>query len=151
MSLKKEIGAVVVGGIAGALAMTALRAVLVESGTVSEPLPHKVERRMTTQIGVAHTINARQEDLLAQGLHLAMGAAFGAGYGLYHRWFGLPPAVGGPLYGLAVYAVNLVGLGPAFELTRPPWRKQPLMTGRQILNHLVYGYVTAFVFRSVHS
>jgi uncharacterized membrane protein YagU involved in acid resistance len=147
MSLRKELFIGALGGMIGALAMTGIRTLLVETGMVSEPLPHKVERRLALRIGIADQMGAHHEDLLAQGQHLALGATFGAGYSLLRHRFDLPSTTAGPLYGLAVYAINIVGLGPALDLTRAPWDDEPPVVARQIFIHLIYGLVTAMVIR----
>lgn len=142
MSLRKELFIGALGGIIGALAMTGIRTLLVETGMVSEPLPHKVERRLAMQLGVNDRMSARSEDLLTQAQHLALGASFGIGYSLIRRRRELP-FWAGPLYGLFVYAVNVAGLGPGLDLNRAPWRDDPPDVARQIFIHLIYGLVTA--------
>jgi hypothetical protein len=146
MSLRKELFIGALSGMIGALAMTGIRTLLVETGMVSEPLPHKVERRLALRIGIADQMGAHYEDLLAQGQHLALGATFGAGYSLLRHRLNLPSS-GGPLYGLFVYAVNVAGLGPALDLNRTPWRDDPPDVARQIFIHLIYGLVTAQAIR----
>jgi uncharacterized membrane protein YagU involved in acid resistance len=147
MTLRKDLFIGALSGMIGALAMTGIRILLVETGMVSEPLPHKVERRLALRIGIADHMGAHQEDLLAQGQHLALGATFGVGYSLLRRRLRLPSATAGPLYGLAVYAVNIVGIGPALDLTRAPWKDEPPAVARQIFIHLIYGFVTVKMIR----
>ncbi len=147
MSLRKELFIGALSGTVGALAMTGIRILLVETGMVSEPLPHKVERRMARRLGVVDQIGAHEEDLLAQAQHLALGAAFGAGYSLLRHRFDLPSASAGPIYGLVVYVVNVAGLGPALDLNRAPWDDEPPEVARQIFIHLIYGLVTATLIR----
>jgi hypothetical protein len=146
MTLRKELFIGALGGIIGALAMTGTRTLLVETGMISEPLPHKVERRMAMQLGVNDRFGAQSEDLLAQAQHLTLGATFGMGYSLLRHRLNLPSS-GGPLYGLFVYAVNVAGLGPALDLNRTPWRDDPPDVARQIFIHLIYGLVTAQAIR----
>jgi hypothetical protein len=146
MSLRKELFIGALGGIVGALAMTGIRTLLVATGIVSKPLPHKVERRMAMQLGVNDRLGAHSEDLLAQAQHLALGATFGVGYSLLRYLLDFPSSAG-PLYGLFVYAVNVAGLGPALDLNRPPWRDDPPNVARQIFIHLIYGIVTAVMVR----
>jgi hypothetical protein len=55
------------------------------------------------------------------------------------------PLPAGPLYGLGVYAISLVGVGPALGLTGGPWGERTPTAFRRVLLHLVYGTVTAVV------
>jgi hypothetical protein len=144
MTLHKDLFVGALGGMIGALAMTGIRTLLVETGMVSEPLPHKVERRLAMQLGIDDRLGARSEDLLAQVQHLALGATFGIGYSLLRHRLNFPSSAA-PLYGLFVYAANVAGLGPAFDLNRAPWRDDPPDVARQIFIHLIYGLVTAQV------
>ncbi|MEZ4869296.1 MAG: hypothetical protein R3C14_48685 [Caldilineaceae bacterium] len=145
MSLQQNMVTGAMGGIVGALAMSSIRLVGKQVGLVPESLPHKVARKVALGAGMTG-LGAHQVDAFARGQHLALGASYGAGYGLLHGALDLPPMLDGPLYGLAVYTINLTGLGPALNLEQGPWVKKSSFTGRQILIHLVFGFVTAVIY-----
>ncbi|MEZ4733959.1 MAG: hypothetical protein R3E79_43255 [Caldilineaceae bacterium] len=152
MKVGREVIAGAVGGVVGALAMTSHRPACCRKsmGVLTEPLPHKIERRATTAVGVAEQLSARQADWLAGGEHLVLGAAYGAGYGWLHQVTHLPATVDGPLYGFLVYTLNLVGIGPTFHLIRSPWYEAPALAGRRLLVHLLYGLVTGVVAEQIN-
>lgn len=145
--LQEEILAGVLGGLAGSLLMSAAMNMAEKQALIPETLPHRVERKLATRAGVTD-VSARQEKALAQGSHFAIGALYGASYGLLHHTLDLPVAAG-PLYGLGIYAANLVGLGPAFDLTEGPWNEEPKEVGRRMMMHALFGLVTAAVAEQV--
>jgi hypothetical protein len=57
----------------------------------------------------------------------------------------LKPFPAGPLYGLGVYVLNLVGAGPALDFTTGPWQEQSTTIARRLISHIIYGIVTALV------
>lgn len=150
MNRGREVVAGAVGGVVGALAMTTVRLAAERMGVLTEPLPHKIERRVTMQVGVAEHLSARQANWVAGGGHLGLGATYGAGYGWFHQATHLPATVDGPLYGFLVYALNLVGIGPMFQLIRSPWHEAPALAGRRLLVHLLYGLVTGMVAEQIN-
>jgi len=85
--------------------------------------------------------------ILTQGLHLTVGAINGFAYPMLRQRLNLPPAIAGPLFGLVVYTVNVVGMGSIFQLVRSGWRRQPAVISRRILIHLLYGLVVALVYQ----
>lgn len=149
MRVSQSIIAGAVGGVAGALAMTSVRLIGKQLGIVPESLPHKVARKVAMGASVTE-LSARTEDLFAHGQHLLLGALYGTGYGLLHPVFNWPSGVDGPLYGLAVYSLNLGGVGPALNLTQGPWAQKPSFVGRRIFVHALFGLVTALVYEKVH-
>jgi hypothetical protein len=112
---------------------------------IPEPLPLKLEREIGHRAGVADRTGPQQETMLAFGLHYLISVLFGAVYGLLRWATQFSPLPSGPLYGLGTYLVNLVGIGPALDLTRGPQDEKPVTVGRRAMMHTVYGTVTAFV------
>lgn len=145
MRWAKYMVAGMIGGLAGSLAMSGLRLVLQRLDLLDTPLPLKLERRIERRAGVAHKTGPAEEQALAMGMHLGIGATFGAAYGIVRSALGLPALSSGLLYGLMVYAVNLAGAGPAADLTTPPWKQEPGVVARRVGNHLLYGIVTGLV------
>jgi len=140
-----ELLAGALGGVAGAVTMTAVRLVGEQTGLIEKELPLYLEQQLEARTGMVERTDEGEERALAQGMHLAMGTTFGAGYGLLHAATGGPPLVAGSLYGLGLYVLNLAGAGPALNLTPPPWREDTPTVGGQMLIHILYGTVTALV------
>jgi hypothetical protein len=145
MQLMDEILAGAVGGVAGGAVMTGVMMMGKRTGMIEEPLPVKVERRAKRAVGVMEQPGPRQEMVIGMAGHMLYSAAVGGGYGLLHAARQPPAIPSGPLYGLALYAVNLLGAGPALDITRGPWNEEPVTAGRRAMMHLVYGTVTALV------
>jgi hypothetical protein len=149
MNLPTRLIAGAMAGVAGALAMSGARYLMQQAGVLSEPLPHKIERRLATKSGLAVLTSARQEDILTQGMHLTIGAMNGLAYPIVYPRLGLPPTLAGPLFGLAVYVVNVAGMGSLSRLVRSRWRQQPAVVSRRILIHLLYGLVVSLVYQKM--
>ncbi|MEZ4867817.1 MAG: hypothetical protein R3C14_41205 [Caldilineaceae bacterium] len=145
MQVGKELVAGAAGGVVGTLAMTTVRVATENLGLLEEPLPHKLTRRAAEKMGAGGYLSALQENLLASGEHLMIGAAYGVGYSWFHQTIHRAPTVDGPLYGGLVYALNLVGIGPMLHLTHSPWNEASTTIGRRLLVHLLYGLVTGVV------
>ncbi len=76
---------------------------------------------------------------------VARTATFGAGYGALRALAHVSVVPGGPLYGLGIYGLTLMGIGPVLGLTRGPWTQQPMTVTRRVMMHALYGTVTACV------
>jgi hypothetical protein len=141
-----------VGGAAGSLAMDAMRFVGEETGLIHKStLPHQLEKELEVRAGFAEQTNPKLEMILTQAMHISIGAAYGAAYSLLadtaDQSHGLPV---GLLYGLDVYGLDLLLVGPALSLTSGPWNQPPLRAGRRLASHLLFGVVTTEVTRMVH-
>ena len=136
------------GGVAGGGIMTGAMTAARRTGMVKAPVPLKVERWGRRRLGLSKPADQR-EHLAAQGIHLSYSLSLGLGYGLLQYARELPPFPSGPLYGAAVYAVNLAGALPALGILPPPWKASPTKVGRQLMMHVVFGTVTALVSTNV--
>jgi hypothetical protein len=145
MSVARDMAAGAAGGLAGGLVMTAFMTVATRAGIIETSLPVKVERWAEDQAGIVERPTGVREEALAQGGHLVFAAALGAAYGTLNAAFRLPPIPSGPLYGAALYAVDLGALGPAADITRGPWNEQITTAGRRLMMHVAFGTVTALV------
>ncbi|MDQ4079011.1 MAG: hypothetical protein M3220_22560 [Chloroflexota bacterium] len=133
-----------IGGLAGGMMMTAFMTGATKAGVIDETLPHKVEQYAEEQLDQQEQTDLTQERAFAQGGHLVYSAALGALYGaLRHSMDDPPPLPTGPAYGLGIYAINLLGIGPQLGITRRPWNEEPTTVGRQIMMHAMFGAVTA--------
>ncbi|HEV2124139.1 MAG TPA: hypothetical protein VGW38_15355 [Chloroflexota bacterium] len=147
MSMTDNALAGAMGGLAGGVAMSAMMMMGKKAGIVQTPVPVKVERWVEDQAGVPthDRADGMQEMGIAQGGHLLLSAAFGAGYGALRGAYSLPAMPSGPLYGLGLYALNLGGIAPTLGITPGPWNEEPMTAGRRMMMHLMYGAVTALL------
>lgn len=145
MGLFKNAVAGAVGGVAGAFAMTSGIMMGKELQLIEKALPQEVEQELARRAGIANELDRSEEQPLSRGMHLALGAGIGAGYGLLQTLFDLPPRIAGPVYGLGVFVVNVMGIGPALDLVAGPQNQEPTTLGRRLMMHVVYGSVTANV------
>jgi hypothetical protein len=145
MSFAKDVAAGAAGGLAGGLVMTAFMTAASRVGLIDTPLPVRVERWAEDRMGIEERLEGLEEETLAQGGHLLFAAALGAAYGAASSAFRLPPVPSGPLYGAALYALDLGVLGPASSTTKGPWNEPVTTAGRRLMMHVVFGTVTALV------
>jgi hypothetical protein len=141
--MAREVAAGAVGGLAGGTGMIGLMMLGKRKGL--EPLPIKIERWAEDRLDVADRLGPRQETAAGMGGHLAYSAALGGVYGALRSAFNLPAVPTGPLYGLGLYAVNVLGIGPALGITKSPAKERPTVVRRQLMMHAFYGVVTALV------
>jgi uncharacterized membrane protein YagU involved in acid resistance len=145
MRISNDIVAGAVGGTFGGLAMFGIRVVGTQTGIIIHSLPDKFERGMAERTGFAEGQDVEQQKELAIAEHLVLSAGFGAGYGLIRHWLKPPAILGGIVYGLVIYAMMLIGVGPTLGITRMPQDKPKSSVWSEIFVHLLYGTVTASV------
>ena len=133
------------GGLAGGVMMTGAMTMGKKTGMVETPMPVKIEHWVKDQTGQDIATTPQQEMMASQGGHLVLSALFGAGYGFLQANATLPSMALGPLYGLGLYGLNLVGIAPRLGITEEPWNEETMTVGRQMMMHLLYGMVTAVV------
>lgn len=143
--LIKDVAAGAVGGLAGGLVMTAFMLTATKVGVIDSPLPLRFDRWMLGNVGLTERPRSAMEQARSQSEHLAFSAVLGAGFGALRSKAALPAFPTGPLYGLGVYAVDLIGLFPALGLTKGPWNEPKTTVGRRVMMHVVFGVVTALV------
>jgi hypothetical protein len=86
-----------------------------------------------------------QSVLLAQGMHMLIGTAYGAGYGLLQSLVKFPALLVGPIYGMGVYVINEIIAGPSLDLTPPPSQEPERTVWRRVLMHLLFGLIVGSV------
>lgn len=84
-----------------------------------------------------------------QALHWGYGAMWGAWYGVTQSTLRWPALLHGSVFGLTVATVAST-LVPAMGLAAPPTRQPKSVSAMQMANHLLYGWVVAFVFRVIN-
>lgn len=145
MNFADGIKAGAIGGLAGGLVMTMAMVMGKRAGIIDVPLPVRVERYLEGRLKTAGPEIPPDEMALSMGGHLLFSAVLGALYGVIGLTLRLPLLPYGPLYGLGLYVVNLLGFGPMLGITKGPWGEQPITVGRRIMMHLMFGLVTALM------
>lgn len=149
MTTLDNIAAGIIGGLAGGLIMEGVMLAGQQTGMIQRPLPQSFERAVAREVGVSTPRNPTVEQAAATGMHMLTSAALGAAYGLLQTVEPLPALPTGPLFGLGVFGLMLVGVGPALGAVREPWHAPAMGTARRLFMHVVYGTVTAEVFKQV--
>jgi uncharacterized membrane protein YagU involved in acid resistance len=134
-----------IGGTFGGLAMFGVRVIGTQTGVIIHSLPDKFERGMAEKTGFAEDQDVEQQKELAIAEHIVLSAGLGAGYGLLRGWFKPPSLPSGVVYGLVIYAMMLLGIGPSFGIIRMPNEKPPKSVTGEIFVHLLFGTVTSLV------
>src|SRR5271155_1700028 len=115
--MRSEIKSTVAGVAAGVL-LSGVMACGRRAGLFDKTLAEDAEDWLDRTLDARRRIGAAGTTAVEQVNHLAASAVFGAGYGALRQ--ALPevsPVVLGPLYGGALYAVNIVGIAPLIGLT----------------------------------
>jgi uncharacterized membrane protein YagU involved in acid resistance len=116
-------------GVVGAMAMTGLRVFAQHAGLIREDPPRRLTRKKA----------GRRPRTVVELVHWAMGAVFGAVFGLLPEELRRKPR-SGPVYGLLVWLGFDTVVAPALGLTERDWPK-----GREravfVLDHLLFGLV----------
>ncbi|HET7034054.1 MAG TPA: hypothetical protein VFI42_00080 [Thermomicrobiaceae bacterium] len=149
MGYANDAGAGALAGMAGGLALVGAMLAGRELGLVERPFPLAVEQRAERELGVARDTGHTEELAAALAGHLAISAGLGALYGVLQSSVGFGPFPAGPLYGAAVYAVNMAGIGPALDLAPGPWNVSMRKADTRFAMHLLYGLVTAYAYPKV--
>ncbi|MCZ7573237.1 MAG: hypothetical protein M5U01_32200 [Ardenticatenaceae bacterium] len=149
MRLRDEMVAGAVGGLAGGMLMTAFMTGASKAGMIDETLPHKVEQYIEEQLDQQAQTGPTQEKMLAQSGHVVYSTLLGAGYGALRATFDWSPLPSGPLCGVCLYGLNLMGVGPALGITRGPWNEQRPTVMRRMMIHAAFGAMTALVSEQV--
>jgi hypothetical protein len=124
-------------GVVGAMAMTGVRMFASHAGLIREDPPSRLARKRAR--GVLRKIPRRRRRTVVELVHWAMGATFGAAFGLLPERIRLK-AWSGPLYGLLMWMGFDTLVAPVLGLTERNWPK-----GREravfIADHVLYGLV----------
>jgi hypothetical protein len=132
------------GAVAGAVATVLMSAVMLigqKTGRVGKLPPKKIVQESLRTAGVRDVENAAVTPLVVAA-HLGYGVGVGAAYPLtLGRMRGVPRALTGCLFGLAVWAVSYEGWVPALGIMPPAHRDRPHRTYTMAVAHAVYGAV----------
>lgn len=128
-----------VGGLYGAAAMSVLRLYARRIGLIDEMVPEFIEEWLLGDQATASAEDNARRHVSHQALHLAYGAGWGALAGpvLAKRERGsLLPGVG---FGLALWAIGLVGLLPRHRRGRKSWEATAPAQAVNVLAHTLFG------------
>ncbi|HXV98829.1 MAG TPA: DUF6789 family protein [Anaerolineae bacterium] len=107
--------------------------------------PHEITAELAEKADMEEHLDEPEHKLATTLSHFAYGAASGALYASIAHRLPLAPAVGGALFGLALWTGSYLGWLPAVEILRPatehPARRNALM----IVAHIVWGTITGVV------
>jgi hypothetical protein len=153
MDLQRDLTAGAIAGLAGGAVLTAWWLVGRQSGTTPEPLPQRVAHWVEDRTGLPGSSRPSPlvEEGLAQGGHLVAATALGAAFGALRSSGLMSSTAAGPLFGLAIYGLNVAGLGNLLGITRRPDRENSSVVGQQLVEYMVFGLVTSLVARRVRA
>ena len=112
-----------------------------EAAEPTEKLAEKVAEGI-----LERPIDADTRQAAGQAIHWVYGTAWGAFYGIMQSSLRLPHWLHGTLFGSLIGAVAAT-LVPTMRLTPPPTEQPPVKNAMQFAYTLLYGWVTALVFR----
>lgn len=161
--------AVIIGGLAGAVGTLAMdlvwyrrhRAAGGEAGFVEWEFstgaegvedagaPAEVGRRIVESL-LQTPLPPRVAGITNDVVHWATGMGWGAAHGLVSRSPSLPVAILGPATGVVAWGTAYGVLGLA-GIYKPIWEYEPKTLWKDLSAHLVYGSVTAAMFRLLAS
>lgn len=114
------------------------------------PLPPRaVTMEIAEEAGVKQELDEPEREGLTWAAHFAYGAACGAAYAPLARRSGLPPALSGAAFGVAVWAGSYLGWLPAAGILRPATEHPPRRNALMITAHVVWGVAAGVLLESL--
>jgi uncharacterized membrane protein YagU involved in acid resistance len=141
----EDVKAGAAGGVAGGLAMLAVRAVGIEGGVIRETLPEQFQYSIDQMAGIADETHPTEERALSIASHLLLSGTLGAGYGVVQGVFKARSLWTSLLYASGVYVVMVGIVGPLLRITRAPWSKSGTSNAGEIMIHFLFGSVMMVV------
>lgn len=136
-----------VAGMAGAMAMMGLTMASRKLGfTHGEMLPKEATEAALGAADMEQEVSETQEQALGLGAHLGFSMSSALLYARVRHFVGLPGAVTGMLFGLALWGVNVAGVGTMLGLRQSPTRSNDATTATTIAAHLVFGLVLGLLY-----
>jgi hypothetical protein len=147
--MSKRLARVIYGALAGSLGaacMTVIRMAARRRGLIDKTIPQIAEEWIADRLGVGADTHPVLHHLADQGLHVAYGAALGAGYALAAPRRGPPGTLArGLAYGAATWFAGSWILLPLLRAKQAAWRKGLPENAVDLLAHLTFGVSTALV------
>ncbi len=113
--------------------------------THGEPEPPDV---LAEKIG-GHTMNTTSKAIASETIHWGFGAAVGAAYGGLAEFYPAATARDGAHFGMTLMAITHEGVLPAMGLSADPADQTTREKSSEVATHLVFGFVTETVRRTV--
>jgi hypothetical protein len=132
-------------GSLGAACMTVIRMAARRRGVIEKTVPQAAEEWLADRTGFGRRAHPVLHHVADQGMHLAYGAALGAGYALTMRRRSSSVLARGAGYGVATWMLGSLMLLPSMRAKRSPWRKRASENAVDVLAHLVFGVATVLV------
>jgi uncharacterized membrane protein YagU involved in acid resistance len=93
---------------------------------------------------VEQTVDQTVEETAALAAHAGYGTLYGILYGLWRgRGRRRSALADGVMLGTTVYAASDLGLLPATDLSKPPWKQKLPQIAGELLRHIAYGVAVA--------
>ena len=129
------------GSLAGGVAITGM--MLAEERKTGRPSELTELARATTARAGVHAPTAGhpptpKEQAATQGGHLLLSALGGLAYAAAFDE-DAPVVLSGLGFGAAFYALAHVAIGPALGVKAPEWRQDPLIVGKHLIIHALFG------------
>ncbi len=114
------------------------------------PLPPRaVTMEIAEEAGVREHLDEPEREGLTWAAHFAYGAACGAVYAPLAQRSGLPPALSGAAFGVAVWAGSYLGWLPAAGIISPATEHPPRRNALMIAAHVVWGVAAGVLVESL--
>lgn len=137
-------------GVAGTLALTALRQALKHAGLVHTTAPEQVVARLE-ELRVVHEWSPAARRALAVAAHLVYGVGIGAAFGLLRREQGgkAEEAAVGSALGILSWGAGWSTWLPLTGVHEPPWEQRTPKVLLPILDHAFFGIVWGLLYRTL--
>jgi hypothetical protein len=151
-----QIAAIGKGAIAGAIgAVVMIGAEMTVRGLMASPtsqytIPERVLGRVYARLGLSRRTTATEEMAFAITDHVGVGALWGAVFGGFVASTRSPGFLVGPIFGLATWLIDYVGIGPALNLVRLGGGRTTQDTAIVAASHAIFGAVVGVVFGVLH-
>lgn len=134
-------------GVAGTLALTALRQALKHAGLVHTTAPEQVVARLE-ELRIVHDWSPSARRALAVAAHLAYGVGTGAAFGLLRRERGgkAEEAAVGSALGILAWGAGWSTWLPLTGVHDPPWKQRTPKVLLPVLDHAFFGAVWGLLY-----
>lgn len=140
----------VVCGVAGTVALTALRQALKHAGLVHTTAPEQVVARLD-ELRVVHDWSPDARRALAVAAHLAYGVGTGAAFGWLRREQGgkAEEAAVGSALGILAWGAGWSTWLPLTGVHEPPWKQRTWKVLLPVVDHAFFGAVWGILYRAL--
>ncbi len=140
MAKKNKVVSEIVGGMLGGAAMALGLYATSRIDLARVPIVGRFSDE-TDQFTFVGTSSENDKTASALGKTVLATAMLGGIYGGLRSALRLPGFLFGPIFGLATYAINWLGLGPEMKRVPGPWNSRDTAILPRMVTHAVYGFV----------